>query len=103
MLFGLYLCCISPRFFIGEYETCCPFTISFLEMLSNSCPPISSNIKSVIISIDIPESSNNTVSIGAVFTGGGGGLTTAGDATGVGGVGETLASVIKEDVMLYVF
>ena len=38
------------------------------------------------------------MSIGAVLVGGGGGLIMAESLVGVGGVGETLVSVIKEEV-----
>ena len=64
--------------------------MSFLAIFINSCPPISSKIKSAIISIDIESSLNNTVSIGAVFTGFGDGLFETDVDDGVCGVADTI-------------
>ena len=64
--------------------------MSFLAILINSCPPISSNIRSVIISIDIELSSNKTVSIGAVFVGLGGILFETDVEDGVFGTADTI-------------
>jgi hypothetical protein len=73
-------------------------------MLINSCPPIFSNIRSVITSIGNSSSLNKTVSIGAVLTGGAGGSAAATEAVvisaGVNGVG--FISLPQYEFSLYV-